>query len=143
MSNVELKYNVRFTLGDPSDDGHGKIAEYHLKSNYSAKQIDDLFKRLVNEKGIDVKHWCEEYEDDYLNEDQYSKLIEIGLIKEDDENLYIQHKLYYVEDKSSFIDLAFGCIKYLCPDFKYAYNTIINEECINTLEGAAYGLFYD
>lgn len=142
MNNVELKYNVYFTLGDPSRDGHGQTQEYHFRSNYSAKQIDELFKRLNSELGINVKKWCEDYEEDTLNEDQYSKLLSIGVIKEDDENLYLNDNQYYVEDKTIFVDLAFSCIKHICPDFEYKYNTF-NENCINTLQGAAYGLFYD
>jgi hypothetical protein len=43
-----MKYNIGFTLGDPSADGHRHSVDYHMVSNYSALEIDrDLLEEQI------------------------------------------------------------------------------------------------
>ena len=55
----ELKYNVCFTLGDPGGDGHANTSDYHMVSNYSAKEIDEAYKKATEILGFNfVKTSC-------------------------------------------------------------------------------------
>ena len=49
----ELKYNVCFTLGDPGGDGHANTSDYHMVSNYPAKEIDEAYKKATEILGFD------------------------------------------------------------------------------------------
>lgn len=34
-----MKYNICFTLGDPSGDGHANTSEYHIVATHSVEEI--------------------------------------------------------------------------------------------------------
>ena len=50
---TKLKYNVCFTLGDPSGDGHANTSDYHMVSNYPAEKIDEAYKKATEIIGFD------------------------------------------------------------------------------------------
>lgn len=61
-----MKYNIGFTLGDPSADGHGHSVDYHMVSNYSALEIDRAYTNTTKILGFNlVKDVGDEFEGDY------------------------------------------------------------------------------
>ena len=40
----ELKYKMEFSLGDPSGDDHRYYNTSYIRSNYSANDIDNIYK---------------------------------------------------------------------------------------------------
>lgn len=81
-----MKYNIGFTLGDPSADGHGHSVDYHMVSNYSALEIDRAYTNTTKILGFNlVKDVGDEFEGDYwVPEDFTAKLLELGIIEESD-----------------------------------------------------------
>lgn len=58
-----MKYNIGFTLGDPSADGHS--VDYHMVSNYSALEIDRAYTNTTKILGFNlVKDVGDEFEGD-------------------------------------------------------------------------------
>ena len=81
----ELKYNVCFTLGDPSGDGHANTSDHHMVSNYSAKEIDEAYKKATEIIGFDfIKNVGSDYQDNELHEPYFSILVKKGIIEKED-----------------------------------------------------------
>lgn len=138
-------YNITFTLGDPSDDGHGRIREYHIRCNYSAEEITEAYKKAISILGFDyVEDICSEYEESYIDPDKAHILVEHGIISSED----LETENYYSTEKGSYwVD---GCDKYVCIFFEIIrlvlfdcewYLANFNEEQLFILNGAGYGLF--
>ena len=140
----ELKYNVCFTLGDPSGDGHANTSEYHMVSNYSAKEIDEAYKKATEILGFNfVEKVGSDYEDNELREPYFSILIEKGIIKEEDYKYEYDGKtlLDTYLDESDFIDIFKSICKLVLPDLVIKGRDL-EEQQISSLEGAAYGIAY-
>ena len=138
------KYNVCFTLGDPSGDGHAYTSEYHMVSNYSAKEIDEAYKKATEILGFNfVEKVGSEYEDNEICEPYFSILVEKGLIKKEDYEYEYNGKTildtYLNEDE--FIDIFKDICKLVLPDLVIDYRNL-EEDRIFSLEGAAYGIAY-
>lgn len=52
-----MKYNIGFTLGDPSADGHS--VDYHMVSNYSALEIDRAYTNTTKILGFNLSKMSE------------------------------------------------------------------------------------
>lgn len=140
----ELKYNVCFTLGDPSGDGHANTSDYHMCSNYPAKKIDEAYRKATEILGFNfVAEIGAEYEDSQIREPYFSTLVDKGVIrKEDFEYEWKGEKhLDCHLDEDEFIDVFESIIRLVLPDFVLGYRDL-KEEQIFTLEGAAYGIAY-
>ena len=138
------KYNVCFTLGDPSGDGHANTSEYHMVSNYSAKEIDEAYKKATEILGFNfVEKVGSDYEDNELREPYFSILVEKGVIKKEDyEYEYNGKTLFYTYlDESDFIDIFRNICKLILPDLVIKGRDL-EEQQISSLEGAAYGIAY-
>ena len=60
-----MKYNICFTLGDPSGDGHASTSEYHIVATHSVEEITNAYKKTTELLGFDfVKEVGSEYEAD-------------------------------------------------------------------------------
>lgn len=60
-----MKYNICFTLGDPSGDGHANTSEYHIVATHSVEEITNAYKKTTELLGFDfVKEVGSEYEAD-------------------------------------------------------------------------------
>ena len=140
----ELKYNVCFTLGDPSGDGHANTSEYHMVSNYSAKEIDEAYKKATEILGFNfVKKVGVNHQDNELHEPYFSILIEKGIIKEEDYKYEYDGKTFldtYL-DEDEFIDIFENICQLVLPDLLIDYRDL-EEQQIFSLEGAAYGIAY-
>ena len=138
------KYNVCFTLGDPSGDGHANTSEYHMVSNYSAKEIDEAYKKATEILGFNfVKKIGINHQDNELHEPYFSILIEKGIIKEEDYKYEYDGKtlLDTYLDESDFIDIFKSICKLVLPDLVINRRNL-EEQQISSLEGTAYGIAY-
>ena len=138
------KYNVCFTLGDPSGDGHANTSDYHMVSNYSAKEIDEAYKKATEILGFNfVKKIGINHQDNELHEPYFSILVEKGIIKEEDYKYEYDGKtlLDTYLDESDFIDIFRNICKLILPDL-IIKGRDLEEQQISSLEGAAYGIAY-
>lgn len=138
------KYNVCFTLGDPSGDGHANTSEYHMVSNYSAKEIDEAYKKATEILGFNfVEKVGSDYEDNELREPYFSILVEKGVIKKEDYEYEYNGKTLFDTylDESDFIDIFRNICKLILPDLVIKGRDL-EEQQISSLEGAAYGIAY-
>ena len=138
------EYNVCFTLGDPSGDGHASTSDYHMISNYSAKEIDEAYKKATEILGFNfVKKIGINHQDNELHEPYFSILVEKGIIKEEDYKYEYDGKtlLDTYLDESDFIDIFKNICKLVLPDLVINRRNL-EEQQISSLEGAAYGIAY-
>ena len=138
------KYNVCFTLGDPSGDGHANTSEYHMVSNYSAKEIDEAYKKATEILGFNfVEKVGSDYEDNELREPYFSILVEKGVIKKEDYEYEYNGKTLFDTylDESDFIDIFRNICKLILPDLVIKGRDL-EEQQISSLEGVAYGIAY-
>ena len=138
------EYNVCFTLGDPGGDGHANTSDYHMVSNYSAKEIDEAYKKATEILGFNfVKKIGINHQDNELHEPYFSILIEKGIIKEEDYKYEYDGKILldtYL-DESDFIDIFENICKLVLPDLVINRRNL-EEQQISSLEGTAYGIAY-
>ena len=140
----ELKYNVCFTLGDPGGDGHANTSDYHMISNYPAKEIDEAYKKATEILGFNfVKKIGINHQDNELHEPYFSILVEKGIIKEEDYKYEYDGKtlLDTYLDESDFIDIFKSICKLVLPDLVINRRNL-EEQQISSLEGTAYGIAY-
>lgn len=136
------KYNVCFTLGDPSGDGHANTSEYHMVSNYSAKEIDEAYKKATEILGFNfVEKVGSDYEDNELREPYFSILVEKGIIKKEDYEYEDENYLNTYLNEDEFIDIFESICQLVLPDLIIDYRNL-EEDRIFSLEGAAYGIAY-
>ena len=138
----ELKYNVCFTLGDPSGDGHSSTSDYHMISNYSADEIDEAYKQATKILGFDfVENVGVDYQDNELHEPYFSILVEKGIIKKENYEYEDENYLNTYLNEDEFIDIFNGICQLVLPDLIIDYRDL-EEQRIFSLEGAAYGIAY-
>ena len=136
------KYNVCFTLGDPGGDGHANTSEYHMVSNYSAKEIDEAYKKATEILGFNfVEKVGSDYEDNELREPYFSILVEKGIIKKEDYEYEDENYLNTYLNEDEFIDIFESICQLVLPDLVIDYRNL-EEDRIFSLEGAAYGIAY-
>ena len=138
----ELKYNVCFTLGDPSGDGHSSTSDYHMISNYLADEIDEAYKQATKILGFDfVENVGVDYQDNELREPYFSILVEKGIIKKEDYEYEDENYLNTYLDEDEFIDIFKSICQLVLSDLIIDYRDL-EEQRIFSLEGAAYGIVY-
>ena len=138
------EYNVCFTLGDPGGDGHANTSDYHMISNYPAKEIDESYKKATEILGFNfVKKIGINHQDNELHEPYFSILVEKGIIKEEDYKYEYDGKtlLDTYLDESDFIDIFKSICKLVLPDLVINRRNL-EEQQISSLEGTAYGIAY-
>lgn len=136
------KYNVCFTLGDPSGDGHANTSEYHMVSNYSAEEIDEAYKQATKILGFDfVENVGVDYQDNELHEPYFSILVKKGIIKKEDYEYEDENYLNTYLNEYEFIDIFKSICQLVLPDLVMDFRNL-EENRIFSLEGAAYGIAY-
>lgn len=145
----ELKYKMEFSLGDPYGDGHRYCETFYIRSNYSADDIDNIYKEACKKLGFDyVIVAASEYEDRTLDAKYVSILIENGVIdkdyilivKEEDSDYYGDKGQIFFDENDEFAELFFNIIKWAKPDFEWEY-VPYEGTILCTLQGVGYGLF--
>lgn len=104
-------YNITFTLGDPSLDGHGRYIEYHIQCNYSAKAETLVKLKVINSEDLESGkyEWREEGS-------------------------------FYINNTDDYANIFFEIVKLILPDLKWR-EADSHEEELYLLNGAGYGLF--
>lgn len=144
-----LNHNIGITLGDPSGDGHGLYKDYHIISNYSSKEISEVYNNLSKELEWNFTEECQNYEEPFLSEKGEQQLLKFGILTESDieasklewyGNEGTESYTYVIHDGSEFIDIFFKLVKTKIPDLEWEYREL-DEEIIYQLDGAGYGLY--
>lgn len=129
-------FKIRFTLGDWSDSGHGKKETYHMKSNYSAKEINEVLLKYENETGSNISSWCMDDGDTIIHSYDTNSLVTMGIVSSSE----IINGEYDCENALGYIDLISRIIKYYIPDFEWDYESYEDEETLYIDKGG-YGLW--
>lgn len=61
-----LTHTLVLRMGDPSDDGHGKVDTVAYKTNKTSQEIDGLYSAARKMYDLDITAYCEDYEDNEL-----------------------------------------------------------------------------
>ena len=138
-------YNITFTLGDPSGDGHGHYVVFHMQSNYSVKDITDAYNKATKILGFDfIKTRCVKYQESYIKPTYASILVKYGILNKislEDTDFYgVSKGTYYVDDGvDEYVDIFIKIIKLILKDFILEYRNL-HEDSLDILDFAAYGL---
>lgn len=80
---MTLPHRIKFSLGDWSDDGHGKCDHYYVRTSSPVEDLRELHFKCQDVFGFTPGHLCREYESFELTPTQVTKLIEHGVIPSD------------------------------------------------------------
>lgn len=144
-----MEYNIGFTLGDPSGDGHACTTDYHIVANHSVDEISEAYKKttkllgfdFVKEVGIEFQSpfWIpKEFTDKLLN----LEIIDKEYVIESDSEWGAPAGCYEFEcAEDEFVDIYFAIVKYSLPDLEWRTRDL-GEKILWDLYGAAYGFTY-
>lgn len=156
-------YNLTFTLGDPSCDGHGCTKEFHIFSSHNALEITKAYIEFSQEFDFEyLKEVGAEYECfGGIPEDITNTLFELGILEDKDRIIHFDetgerykddrygfskdydlrydgcYEFDYCEE--DFLDIFFKIIKYKIPNFEW-HPRDLEEACLTILDGSGYGL---
>ena len=138
MNNPKQKlYNITFTLGDPSGDGHYVV--FHMESNYSVQDITNAYNKATKILGFDfIKTCCVKYQESYIKPTYASILVKYGTLHKislEDTDFYgVAKGTYYVDDGvDEYVDIFIKIIKLVLKDFEWKERDL-NETTLNLLE---------
>lgn len=114
-------YNICFTLGDPSGDGHANTSEYHIVATHSVEEITNAYRKTTELLGFD-----------YIKEVGTTEDVQYG----PPAGCYW---FDYAEDE--FLEVFFNIVRYSLPYFQWTTRDL-EEDTLYLLEGAAYGFAY-
>lgn len=146
---LNKKYYIGFTLGDPSNDGHGMTSEYHLVVNHPAQDIAEAYRTASRKLGFDfVERVGADYEPDYyIPQEMTAKLLEINAIPDED-GISTEEATSpwdtpigcyeFDQPEDEFMDIFFNIVRSELPDIKWKTREL-EEDRLYILEGAAYG----
>lgn len=125
------KNTITLTVGDWSDDGHGKTDTFLIKTKHNTKELNDAFKEGTRKIGFDLLKECDEYEKNELSEKAESCLKKAGYYG----NNAPEEGGAYPEE---YIEIYLFICKLGDPDFKYK---LIKPEEGNYVNIGGYGLY--
>ena len=64
---MDIKFYM--TIGDWSEDGHGKKARFLIQSNQCIQRVREAHFKIKSKTGIDIEAVCSEYGDDVVSAD--------------------------------------------------------------------------
>lgn len=78
-------YNICFTLGDPSGDGHANTSEYHIIATHSVEEITDAYKKTTELLGFNyIEEVGARYNaDTWIPQEYTKKLLELNIINKE------------------------------------------------------------
>lgn len=148
-TNKKLKYRLSFSIGDPSEDGHGRYRDYLINCNYFNEEIEKIYEKVKARLGFDfIEEAASEYESRELAPEYTKKLIDIGFLDKNDEGIILEEDSwstpgsYYFETTDEFVSMFFGLLQFIQPDLDYELVTTEYGDTLRLLEGAGYGLFH-
>ncbi|PRY33860.1 hypothetical protein CLV58_1199 [Spirosoma oryzae] len=68
-----MTYKLNLTIGDFSDDGHGKTQQVYLSSNYDRDYVRAAMWKALDKQGL-TEFPCTDYEDNLLSQEQLRQL---------------------------------------------------------------------
>lgn len=144
-----MEYNIGFTLGDPSGDGHACTTDYHIVANHSVDEISEAYEKTTKLLGFDfVKEVGVDFQSaPWIPKELTEKLLKLGIIDkeyviESDSEWGTPAGCYEFEcAEDEFVDLYFAIVKYSLPDLEWRARDL-GEEILWDLYGAAYGFTY-
>lgn len=71
------------TIGDWSDDGHGKHEDFRIESNFPVECVREAHFHIKGATGIDIESICSAYEEDEIEKEVVDALKEMGFQFED------------------------------------------------------------
>lgn len=129
---------VTLVVGDWSHDGHGKTTNVMIKSNLTAKQIDeayDLGKAVV---GIDLYNdICSDYQDIDIPADVYAKYIAAGYPAEKNDETGEPYGVNDLDSRDTYVSLYLYTVK--LGNVAFEYTEIPTYK--NQVNIGGYGLF--
>ena len=155
-------YNLKFTLGDPSCDGHGCTKEFHIQTNHSKEDIYSAYVDFSAQYGF---KYLDMVGDEYecfggIPKDITNKLFELGILEDKDRIIHFDETgerykddhygysknydlrydgCYEFDDcDEEFLDIFFKIIKHQIPDFEWEFRDL-EEETLSILHGRGYG----
>ena len=139
----KLNHVIEIEVGDWSKDGHNQSDTFLFKSNYSGDEIDQAFKCLKKAKQIDFKNICCDYEDSEVEGGVVNKLIEMGVLSQDEVDDVKEDcdGRYCVESALDLAALALDTLHAFEPAFEWEEYIIPNKEYCNALTGIGYGCY--
>jgi hypothetical protein len=137
---MKLSYNLCFSVGDTSSDGHCIHQDYHIVCNYPARKIYEVYRQLVSELHWDFTNECS-YDGREVSKKGTKILLEHRIIDKNELETYNNTLHYIVEDENDYVRIFFELIKIKLPDLKWDYRDT-KEEYLDILDGTGYGLFY-
>lgn len=138
---MPVPYNVTLTIGDWSDDGHGKTERFVINTNLTVDQIQQAYKAGSKKLGFNfVDECCHDYEDNILNKNIVDKLMANGLddhLKKEQYTLYLENEEAHSNTKLHSIIYCF-IVSLGNPKFTYEFL----EQKVSNINIDGYGLFY-
>ncbi len=122
------KHLINFSIGDWSNDGHGKENQYVVESSLPGQDLREIYFKACEKLGVrldggDTKgqtKWeppCSEYEDGHFPIDIYNHLIEFGVklpkIEMEDEEDVVEP--YLAPEPEQFINIVLAVIRWGGP----------------------------
>ena len=105
-------YDIKFTLGDYSRDGHGMSDDYIVESNKSVEHLRELHFSCINELGFDIGDMCRDYGENQLSESIFDILKENKIL--DDESLYLlEFNDFVITDPDELLGIWLSILIYL------------------------------
>ena len=71
-------YQIRLTIGDWSDDGHGRTADFIVNSNLPVEEVREAHFKIQETTGVDIESICSVYEEDEIDEESVEILKDMG-----------------------------------------------------------------
>ena len=143
-------YDIKFTLGDYSRDGHGQFDDYIVESNKPVEHLRELHFSCIETLGFDIGDMCKDYEDNQLDESIFDILREHNIL--DDESLYLlQTNEYTIEDPDELLGIWLSVLIHLDPSLTLLVKTPDEipsmhfygyDEKRRHLNNPGYGLYY-
>lgn len=127
-------YKFSYTVGDYSNDGHGKTDTFALSSSHDKDDLLDAFNRGVEIIGFDIRDYAEDYEDSTIEVNAAKAFIELGVeIDGDDEEFYL--------DPHTIFDAIIATIKVGNPEIKIE-KVEGGVDLVYTLGSTGYGCYW-
>lgn len=80
-----MSHIIALTVGDWSDDGHGKTATHIYETNLPRSELNKAFDAGTEKVGFNLENVCEDYEDNTLLRADYDLLVDAGITWTDQE----------------------------------------------------------
>lgn len=125
---------LKVTIGDYSDDGHGKCDDFIIDFSHDKETLLANYEKNKELFQMDPEEdFCCDYEDNTISDDYIQRLIDHGL------DIYLENKdsdVHYLGNDEFFAILMF-LYGYGLDDFTW---TVVNFESLHC--GGGYGLYY-